>query len=167
MRNPFIDNDIIDFLTYLPEKYRIRKNLYISTICGMFPDIFTEMAYKSNLLSWDDQLKDSLKLKAFLETEFADETGRIFDIISAEKFRVFREETHVTRPGLVARDQGNFIRKYPEIYKIAKYIQTWFRRRTGRTKMTVRRGVIVRRVLTLKIWCDLFLSGRVDGDIAG
>ncbi|MGH8071384.1 MAG: asparagine synthase-related protein [Candidatus Entotheonellia bacterium] len=160
IRNPFIDNDILDFVVSLPEKYRIRKYLYTKTIREMFPWIFTEMAYKTNLIAWDEQLKESPKLRAFLEEEFLHDSSAIFEIINAQKFTNFRQDRRAGAPGLMRRNQEMLIRRYPEVYRVAKYIQVWLRKRSGRVKMTISKGAIVRRVLTLKIWCDLFLEGK-------
>jgi asparagine synthetase B (glutamine-hydrolysing) len=160
IRNPFIDNDILDFVVSLPEKYRIRKYLYTKTIQEMFPWIFTEMAYKTNLIAWDEQLKESQKLRAFLEEEFLHDSSAIFEIINAQKFKSFRQDRRAGEPGLMRRNQEMLIRRYPEVYRVAKYMQVWLRKRSGRVKMTMAKGTIVRRVLTLKIWCDLFLEGK-------
>jgi hypothetical protein len=41
VRSPLLDNDILDFVTNLPVRYRLNKRLYRSTITAMFPQLFT------------------------------------------------------------------------------------------------------------------------------
>ena len=64
---------------------------------------------------------------------------------------------------LIVRQQERWIKKYPRAYKAMKYFQAYLRERTGGKTIVVRKGVVVRRVLTLKIWCDLFLEGEARG----
>jgi hypothetical protein len=106
-------------------------------------------------------------LRAFLEEEFLHDSSAIFEIINAQKFKNFRQDRRAGEPGLLRRNQEMLIRRYPEVYRVAKYMQVWLRKRSRRVKMTMAKGTIVRRVLTLKIWCDLFLEGKAKaaGDI--
>ncbi len=82
VRNPFIDNNILDFLITLPDKYRIGKSLYMKTVQEMFPKIFTEIAYQSSEISIEEQFQESEELREFLLGEFSKGNSLIYDLVS-------------------------------------------------------------------------------------
>jgi hypothetical protein len=49
VRTPYLDNDILDFMRELPAPYHFGKRFYRAMMRQMFPDIFSEMAVRSNL----------------------------------------------------------------------------------------------------------------------
>lgn len=67
VRNPWLDNDILDFMTQVPVKYRKGKILYKSTISSMFPNLFKievaragDALCPSYWLSWMSEFKEEI-----------------------------------------------------------------------------------------------------------
>jgi len=163
LRNPYIDNNIFDFMINMPAKYRISKNLYIKTIRDMFPEIFTEVAHKSNLIDWEWHLGNSEVLKEFLENEFSRNTDLLDDLIDWKMFKEYRlEKSKSAMKGLMDRTRSSLVDQYPGIYRVMKEIQSAVRRKTGKTNIFMPKAIVVQRILTMKIWCDLFLNGKTN-----
>lgn len=62
IRNPFLDNSMLDFMMKIPSSLRRGKRLYIETVKGMFPDLFRirRASRCSYLLNWKEELKSHL-----------------------------------------------------------------------------------------------------------
>jgi hypothetical protein len=161
IRNPYLDNEILEFLVKVPVKYRVGKNLYVKTIKKMFPEIFTETAQQSNLIEWDVQMRKSMELRSYLSDELMGKPSLIYEFIDQENFRKFLVNggTMENRLRLLGYE-NRWFRRHPRVYKFLRQIYRKLQRTGRMERIELPRGTIVRRVLTLKLWCDLFLEGE-------
>ncbi len=155
LRNPWVDNDILDFMCTVPIKYRLDKNLYRKTIVKMFPELFSEIAQKSNLIDWGHEFRNSQVLKDFIYKELIESQNAFHEFILIDNLKIeldafFSNNGHSHDYGVTVK-MGQMLRKFPVIYNFAQ--KWWSKSRSG-----IPMEIVIIRMLTLKIWCDLFIS---------
>ena len=155
LRNPWVDNDILDFMCTVPIKYRLDKNLYRKTIVKMFPELFSEIAQKSNLIDWGHEFRNSQVLKDFIYKELIESQNAFHEFILIDNLKIeldafFSNNGHSHDYGVTVK-MGQMLRKFPVIYNFAQ--KWWSKSRSG-----IPMEIVIIRMLTLKIWCDLFMS---------
>ena len=155
LRNPWVDNDILDFMGTVPIKYRLDKNLYRKTIVKMFPELFSEIAQKSNLVDWGHEFRNSQLLKDFIYKELIESQNAFHEFIHIENLKIeldafFSNNGHSHDYGITVKI-GQMLKKFPVIYNFAQ--KWWSKSRSG-----ISMEIVITRMLTLKIWCDLFIS---------
>ena len=159
MRNPFIDNNILDFLMILPDKYRIGKNLYVKTIQEMFPTMFTEVAYQPNEINLGQQIKESEELRHFLLEEFSRDNSLMYELVSEGEIRRYIIEFEdIKNKRLLKEYAMRTFGYWPRIYKYLKQAYINFSKRASGRSAVIQKDVMIRRILTVKIWCNLFLN---------
>lgn len=154
-RNPWVDNDILDFMCTVPIKYRLDKNLYRKTIVKMFPKLFNEIAQKSNLIDWRHEFRNSQVLKDFIYRELIENQNVFHEFIKIDNLKTeldtfFSSNNHSHNYRITVKI-GQILKKFPVIYNFA---QKWVSKSMGDISMET----VIIRMLTLKIWCDLFLT---------
>jgi len=158
IRNPFIDNDILDFLKEVPYRYRIGKKLYIRAIKELFPRLFRNMAYQSNDINWGKQIRESEVLGNFLEGELFRDDSIIHELYDDRKFRCFMMRRGGSNGEIDLKSYAmKTFGQWPGVYTVLNRAYTQFKKRAGIQKPAIEKEIVVRRLLTLKIWRDLFL----------
>ncbi|TKJ40637.1 hypothetical protein CEE37_06645 [candidate division LCP-89 bacterium B3_LCP] len=154
MRNPFLDNDIQDFVGKLPTRLRLDKALFKLTVGEMFPQFGRfEIAQQSNLVDWDAYIKKDLRLQNYLkETLLLHENG--FDrFLDKGKLEAFLGNHFTHRAADISRQND----KKKSLYKRAR----------GRLQRslgcyTLSPSTELFRLMILKIFADEFLDGEFD-----
>lgn len=148
-RNPFMDNEVMDFISRTPSHLRIWKNLFMSTVRNQVPG-FTdiEISRTINLVDWDDRLRRDAKLQSFTRRILLEERNGFDDIFDRKKLEAFLED------GFKIREQKN----RSLIEKASRRLQN----RLGRYELDFNQEVF--RLMILKIWVDEFMGGNFQMD---
>ena len=108
VRNPFLDNSILDFIMTVPSSLRRGKRLYKETITAMFPELFQfkrsrtssyvvnwanelqvhSSAISTLLLSKDSRLDKVIPPEAILRLLFTNKTGKFRKFLTKSRRRV-------------------------------------------------------------------------------
>jgi len=164
---PLLDNDILDFLTILPYKYRLDKGLYRETIIEQFPHLFKEIAQRRNDLEWSVAFKSSPEIQRFVYQQLIEEQSLISEFVDMEKLKRELDAFYATpsnaasKPGLKtqARTAVQKLDKiFPNAYNLAHKSSYILRKRQGRFKDDLPRHHLINRLLVLKVWGDIFLN---------
>lgn len=159
-RRPYLDNDILDFVTTLPAKYRLDKALFRRTIVRMFPDLFEQFARHGNLVDWHHRFGTDEQLQRFVQQRLAAPGGVLAGILAT---------TETVRPGVRfpgARRSGGVnavtrgIKRFSWLYQTLRPTYLWLRRRlTAQSTTPITPADIVFRLLTLTLWGERLLEG--------
>jgi asparagine synthase (glutamine-hydrolysing) len=160
VRRPYLDNDILDFVTTLPVKYRLDKALFRRTIARMFPGIFEQSARHGNLVDWHRRFATDQELRGFVRPRLAAPSAVLAGIVATtEAARIFPDLAAARR-----RDRINTLaarlRRYPWLHKT---LSKGYHRL--RERLVAERGApitpnIIFRLLTLMLWCERFLDDQ-------
>jgi len=152
VRNPWSDNDILDFMCTVPVKYRLDKNLYRKTIVEIFPELFDEIAQKSNLINWEYEFKNSELLKDYIYKELIKNKNDFHEFINIDNLKseldiFFESKNHARTYGIIEK----IFTEFPIVYK---YAQKWL----IKSKNNIPMKTVIIRMLTIKISFDLFIK---------
>jgi hypothetical protein len=161
VRRPYLDNDILDFVSTLPVKYRLDKALFRRVIVNMFPHLFEEFARHGNLVDWHRQLAVDETLRTFLQQHLSAPGTIVAEILATpggapRSPEVAAARRHRRRLDVVTRG----LRRYPWLHRAVS-------RRLYRLRQRLRAGDsasatpdILFRLLTLALWSDTLLEDR-------
>ncbi|MBU0519450.1 hypothetical protein KKA00_03705 [bacterium] len=146
-RNPYLDNDIMTFMATLHSKYRIWKNLFMSSMRNQIPD-FTEVEFmkRVSLIHWDGLLKTDARLQAFINHILFERRNGFDDILDQRKLRNWIKYCFSPKPlkrrSLVNRANRK-IRKQFDQYSLEPSLEIF-------------------RLMLLKVWMDEFTNGEFN-----
>lgn len=91
-RNPLINDEILDFMAYVPDSSRRHKKLFIASQEKRYPDL---MAYPMDsvygLEDWRVELNPGRPFRAYVDQELADSASPIWEIFDAAAMRSLTE----------------------------------------------------------------------------
>jgi len=159
VRNPYIDNDILDFVSKLPVRYRKDKALYKRTVKQMFRPFFSEVAIQSDAIDWNYSIKQSSILREFFRQEFS-KGSFILDSLLKDKSldNILHNITETRQKNSLKSFMCLWGGKYPNLYHGLKQKYMMAQRRWSNDPATISYERLMFRLLTLRIWESLFLS---------
>ena len=153
LRNPFLDNEILDFIGLLPMKLRLGKTLFKATVERLFPEFKTfDFAKQSSLIDWDQRLGSDSGLQNYIRTILLKQKNGFDEIINRRKLERFLERAFATA---ASRDRQE-VRK-PKVWRRMKRKML---RRQGYYELSPCTQIF--RLMILKIWTDEFMNGDFD-----
>ena len=160
---PYLDHDLLDFMSALPMRYRMRKRFYRDTVKGMFPDLFSEIAQKGNAIDWRRAFRNSPRLKQFVYQELLDSESILTEFVAVDSLREELDRFFAPVEGFSTRAMGRIdmraLRKnWRGVYHLAHKSLYHAKRRTGRINHSLPTELLIMRLLILKVWGDLFLD---------
>lgn len=160
---PFLDFDILDFVSTLPVKHRLDKILYRRTVLERFPELFEEVAQTHNMIDWAASFRNSPELKHFIYralikeqnafTEFTDTNG-----LEKELDAFFAPRSAPSIQTKAKARATKLLGKSPTAYNLAHKCSYYFRKRTGRVRDRLPMEQLIIRLLILKLWGNVFLD---------
>jgi asparagine synthetase B (glutamine-hydrolysing) len=120
VRTPYLDNDILDFMRELPSKYHYGKMLYRRALREAFPNIFDEMAKKSNLPNLSLEFKRN-NLNDFIYQHFLKEEHPLlqcFDLGAIHMLfhRFFSTSSYKDNDDRLTQKLGKLFKQWPILY---------------------------------------------------
>jgi len=150
LRNPFLDNEILDFIGLLPMRLRLGKTLFKATVERLFPEFQTfDFAKQSSLIDWDQRLGSDLGLQAYIRAVLLEQKNGFDEIINPSKLEWFLERAFATA---ASRDRQE-IRK-PNVWR---RMRRRMLRRQGHFELSPCTQIF--RLMILKIWVDEYMNG--------
>jgi hypothetical protein len=146
-RNPYLDNDVMDFVARVPSQYRVWKNLFMSTVRNRIKGS-TDIPFskKVSLIDWDDRLINDRRLQALVTNVLFEKQNGFDEFFDQKKLRKFVEQAfqpkNINRRSLVNRANRK-IRERLDHYQLEVNIELF-------------------RLLILKIWIDDYLRGEMS-----
>ena len=164
---PWLDHDILDFVSILPASYRLGRGLYQSTLVKMFPELYGEFAQVGNVIDWADAFRSLPELQRFAYRVLIEEQSVFDEYIDTaslkEELDAFFHTPSDSRhtPGLKARATASafdLLKLSPVLYDSAHKSAYYLRRWTGRLSDALPAERLIMRLLILKVWGEIFLA---------
>jgi hypothetical protein len=161
---PWLDYEILDFVSRLPVRYRLDKKLYRQTIVEMFPTLFEHVAQTRNDIDWATSFRDSPKLCHLIYRELIEDQSILSEFVDIEKlkdeldgfFAPSPVETNRRRTWKAATTR---LRRFSPaafnfLYRSSYYARKWM----GKYRESLPTERLIIRLLILKVWGDVFLN---------
>ena len=143
-RNPYLDNEVIDYVTRIPAPLKIWKNFFMQTVRNQIPG-FTDVEFSKvvSLVDWDARFHSDQRLQNMARRILFESRNGFDELIDSAKLRDFVERSF--RPVKINRKslRRRIIRKV--------------RQRFDRYDLEF--SLEMFRLMILKIWADQFLKG--------
>lgn len=163
--NPWLDYDILDFVSDLPLKYKLDKSLYIKTVTKMFPDLFKETARRDNIIDWRASFKNSPELQRFIYRELVEQPDMLGEFVDPAALKneldTFFMAPVSSSPRAKPKVVGgamHLLQRFPQVYNLAHKYSYYTRKRRGAYQNTLPTTELILRLLILKTWMDVFLN---------
>jgi hypothetical protein len=166
---PWLDHDLLDFVSALPVQYRLDKNLYRSTVVGMFPELFEKVATRRNDIDWAAWFRNSPKLQRFVYAELIERQNAFSEFINMDGLK--SELEALTSPvssgtrgwyNLRAKIKAGgtaLSRISPAAFNLAHKSVNTVRKWLGKPyDLQVPPDRTILQLLILKVWGDVFLN---------
>jgi hypothetical protein len=142
----------------LPAKYHFAKRLYRKTIVEEFPDLFNEIAKRSNLPDLDSELKNR-NLNNFIMNTLLAEGNNVISYFDMDIFPALLDEFFsgqiYEEDNRVIRELGNMLTRSHIVHKSAYKIYKLIRNNKGSTGIPL--SQIILRISILKLNIEAFL----------
>jgi asparagine synthetase B (glutamine-hydrolysing) len=160
---PYLDHDLLDFMSALPMRYRLRKRFYRATVKGMFPELFSETAKRGNAIDWCRAFRSSPRLKQFAYQELLESESVLTEFVDADSLQDELDAFFAPVEGFSTRamsrvDMRALRKKWRGVYHLAHKSLYHVKRRTGKINHSLPTELLIMRLLILKVWGDLFLD---------
>jgi hypothetical protein len=163
VRNPWLDQELLDFLKNLPVPYRTDRALYRKTVAVMFPELMAiPPATRNSLENWPEIIQKDRSLQQFLKTHLVDNPNSLHKILNPEAVRALYEQA--IQPGgmrsslrqRTMKAAKDFVRaQSPKLYRSLKPALM-----TKIKTKEIRGEELLFRMLILKLWFDQFVDGH-------
>jgi asparagine synthetase B (glutamine-hydrolysing) len=146
IRNPHLDNDVLDFISRIPTPLRLGKALLRSTTRNLLPELCRPgFALNSSLINWDQQLRMEADLQQYVREVLLENPNGFSNLLDHNSLRNFLAES--------------FIKSPPRLWPLGHSRKKW-RRLMGRYELS--RSQQIFRLMILKIWADQFNMRQFD-----
>jgi len=150
LRNPFLDNEILDFIGLLPMELRLGRTLFKMTVERLFPEFQTfEFAKLSSLIDWDQRLGSDMGLQTYIRAVLLEQKNGFDEIISRRKLEWFLERVFATAASRGRQEIGKA--------DVWKRMRRRILRRQGHFELSPCTQIF--RLMILKIWVDEYMNG--------
>ena len=146
VRNPHLDNDIVNFINRLPSSLRLGKAFFRQTVERMMPEVCRiEFARRSSMINWNARLQTDSRLQAYVR-------------------RVLLTDRHAFDDLIDHRLLGEFLQG---AFSPSSWNRSWLHRTRKRWERMKGQFALdpasqVFRLMILKIWTDEFMSGHFE-----
>jgi asparagine synthetase B (glutamine-hydrolysing) len=154
VRTPYLDNDILDFMRELPSHYHFGKRFYRAMMRQMFPDIFSEMAQRSNLPDLDTMLRAAATRELLCQVNLQTDTPltEYFDCNALrerhEHYFAGRKQTGGSRQ--MIKKAGKVLARWPAIHRLGYKLYLPMQDKQGHNLIS--EGKILLRLLILNLY---------------
>ena len=160
---PLLDYDILDFVSSLPIRYRLDKNLYRKTVVEMFPELFEEVAQRHNMIDWAASFRNSPELRRFVYKELLEGQSILnefldIDGLKSELDAFFAAPAEPPIKARVRTGALKLLEKSPTTYNFAHKCSYYVRKWRERIRDSLPPEQLIIRLLILKVWGDVFLD---------
>ena len=164
---PFLDSDILDFMTRLPVKYRLDKNLYRQTVTAMFPHLFQETARSRDDIDWAVAFRHRPEIIEFVYRQLVQEQSILDEFVDRDRLK--QELDSLLRPAPAEQagrpGSGGFKRGVlklrqlsPGAFNLAHRSGYYWQRWRGKSRDPLPFERFIIHLLILKGWADVFLN---------
>jgi asparagine synthetase B (glutamine-hydrolysing) len=161
-RNVLLDEPILDFMTRVPERLRVDKALYRSTLAHRYPDLAgIPLARHHNTENWSTLLATDGPVRTYALEELHDVSSRIWEYLDREALAGLLLAPSHPRPA-PARGRAARARTVARtaLERISPALLSWIQgRRNVRPTFPLAPASLVMRTLVLKGWFDTSASG--------
>jgi len=157
IKNPLIDNDLLDFIFRVPQKYRINKKFFHEATRKSFPSLKNvPIALKENDINWGNIIKEDEIIQRFIRSVLLSENNSFDEYINKKELELFLDEyfsqiliSDEDKIWPFSRQIKSKIKRFkPIVLLVRKFRNSWI----------IRPDTIIFRLLTLKIWFYLFVD---------
>ena len=144
-RNPYLDNALIDFVSRLPSRYRIWKNLYVATVQQKMPELRELGASRViSLIDWEARLTKDRALQNFVLEILLEKKNGFDALLDRSRLMEFLEQAFRPKKATRRSLKQRALRR--------------LRRRLDRFELEV--SLEIFRLMIVKIWAEEFLRGE-------
>ncbi len=150
LRNPFLDNEILDFVSLLPMKLKLGRALFKTTVRRLFPEFEAiGFAKHTSLIDWDQRLGSDMGLQTYIRAVLLEQKNGFDEIISRRKLEWFLERVFATAASRGRQEIGKA--------DVWKRMRRRILRRQGHFELSPCTQIF--RLMILKIWVDEYVNG--------
>jgi len=160
---PLLDYNILDFVSVLPAKYRVGKKLWREAVVMMFPELFEEIAQDHNMIDWAASFKYHPDLKHYIYKNLVKEHSVLSEFINVDNLQneldaFFARPTTTSARTRVRGGALQLLQTFPPAYRFVHQCSYYVQKRRGKIKSTLPVEQLIRRLLILKVWGDIFFD---------
>ncbi|MCX6640305.1 MAG: asparagine synthase-related protein [bacterium] len=147
IRNPFLDNDLLDLILRVPSHFRLGKALFKTAVKEMFPEFQKfEIARYNNLVDWDERMTQRPILQQFVRSILIENRNGFDELV--DRPALVRHLDALFSAGL---DQKVIHRRQNSLFRRLK--NRW-NRQLGRYQLSPSTELF--RLMIIKCWADEF-----------
>lgn len=147
VRNPHLDNDVLDFVNCLPTRWRLSKSLLKRTVEHLLPEVSrVRFARSGSLINWDARFRADADLRAYMSEVLLKQLNGFDEIIDRRHLEHFLQNAFLP----------DTLWSKPFFSRVQKRIY----RRQARFLLDPSTEIF--RLMILKIWADEFLGGNFE-----
>jgi asparagine synthetase B (glutamine-hydrolysing) len=160
---PLLDNDILDLVSTLPLRYRLGKNFWRKTVVEMFPELYEEIAQRHNMIDWAASFKGSPELEHFVYKKLIKEHNAFSEFINVDGLQTELDTFFVTSVDSSIETKARtgaleLLKTSPTVYSFVHKCFYHVQKRRGEVRKILPVEQLIRRLLILKVWGDVFLN---------
>jgi asparagine synthetase B (glutamine-hydrolysing) len=151
LRNPFLDNALLDFIRRMPRRMRLGKRLFKTVVRTMFPEFEPfGIARNSNLIDWHARLGVDSDLQEYVRQILLRSENGFDEVVDRGKLERFISDSFSEAEGSAG---GHPLVGVPFVTRVRRKV----RRRFGYYELWPETQLF--RLMLVKLWVDEFLSG--------
>jgi asparagine synthetase B (glutamine-hydrolysing) len=154
LRNPFLDNDLLDFISLLPTSLRLGKALFKKTVEQMFPDLGAYgFARYSSLIDWDRQIGVDQTLQDYIRQILLEQHNGFDEILDYRKLESFLGDAFAAAAASSFTSPPRPLHAWQRMHRRIIRRQGYF----DLSPITQ-----ISRLMILKIWVDEYMNGDFE-----
>lgn len=153
LRNPYLDNELLDFIRRMPRQMRLGKRLFKATVRTLFPEFEPfGIARNSNLIDWHTRVGVDPDLQEYIRQVLLRQENGLDEVVDHRKLERFIADSFSE----VARTVGS----HPsDRVSFSARVRRKIRRRFGYFELRPETQMF--RLMLLKLWLDEYLNGEL------
>jgi asparagine synthetase B (glutamine-hydrolysing) len=158
---PLLDDDMLEFVTRLPLRYRMGKRFWRATVVQLFPQLYTEIAQHHNMILWPTALR-APSGQEFVRASLLAQPSILDEWVERPALQSRVEQFLAPRPTGTAQTLWlTRLERYPRLYAPVHAGNYQLKKWRGRVEHTLEPERIILRLLILKGWTDMVLEKPV------
>ncbi len=155
-RNPLIDNDFLNFIIKIPYYHRMNKKFFYKAIEKKYPELFSvPIALYPNDIDWNIVINKNPNMQKFIKEVLIYSKNSFDEYFNKKELTNFLDDFFSRKIKEKKQDSRlsfkikNDLKKYVHIVKLV---------RSHRKPWELTLDVIIFRLLTLKVWFEIFID---------
>ncbi len=158
---PLLDDDILELVTRLPLKYRLGKRFWRATAVQLFPQLYTALARRDNMIRWPAALRATPETESWVRQQLLDPQSFLSDWFNRPALQAYLDRFFAPRPATAAPAGSGWLQRleaqprlyywlHGGVYRVKKQLE--------RLDHTLEPERLILRLLILNSWGQYILD---------